>query len=74
VIRPPALFGISTSSHLVAKQEEPVKDMNFVLRSIFVHTSKGFLTYRVILRRGAEGFTSPPKEGVLRICIAIKHL
>jgi hypothetical protein len=26
-----------------------------------------------ILRKGADGFTSPPKEFVLRIFIALKH-
>jgi hypothetical protein len=39
--------------------------MNLPSQSIFVHTSKGFL---------ADGFTSPPKEGVLRIFIACKNL
>jgi hypothetical protein len=30
------------------------------------------LTCRKMLRHGASGFTSPPKEGVLRISIALK--
>jgi hypothetical protein len=38
--------------------------MNLGLRSIFVHTSK-------ILRHGADGFTSPTKEGMLRTLIAL---
>jgi hypothetical protein len=46
--------------------------MNLALQSIFIHTSKGSLTCRKILRHGAEGFTSPPKEGVLGIVIALK--
>jgi hypothetical protein len=33
---------------------------------------KGSLTFRKILRHGTSGFTSHPKEGVLRICIALK--
>jgi hypothetical protein len=33
---------------------------------------KGSLTCRKILRHGTSGFTSHPKEGVLRIFIAIK--
>jgi hypothetical protein len=42
------------------------------LPSIFVHTSKRCLTCRKTLRRVANGFTSPPKEGVLRIIIALR--
>jgi hypothetical protein len=34
---------------------------------------KGYLTCRKILRHGTSGFTSHPKEGVLRIFIAIKN-
>jgi hypothetical protein len=33
---------------------------------------KGSLTYRKILRHGTSGFISLPKEGVLRIFIALK--
>jgi hypothetical protein len=47
--------------------------MNLAFRSIFVQTSKGYLTCRKILRHGANGFTSPPKEDVLRIFIAVKY-
>jgi hypothetical protein len=47
--------------------------INVSLRSIFVHTSKGFLTCRKTLRNGADGFTFPPNEGVLRIIIALKN-
>jgi hypothetical protein len=47
--------------------------MNLALRSIFVHTSKGFLTCLRILRHGADGFISRRKEGVLRIFIALKN-
>jgi hypothetical protein len=36
--------------------------MNLALRSIFVHTSKGFLICRKILGRGADDFTSPPTK------------
>jgi hypothetical protein len=41
-------------------------------RSSFVHISKGLLTHRKILRHGADSFTSPPKEGVLRILSSLK--
>jgi hypothetical protein len=37
------------------------------------HISKGSLTCRKILRRGTDGFTSPQKESVLRIFIALKN-
>jgi hypothetical protein len=33
----------------------------------------GSLTCRKILRHGADGFTSPPKEAVLRIFIDFKN-
>jgi hypothetical protein len=68
-----ALWKSCKKSRLVAKQKELANEMMyFSLRSIFVHTSKGFLTCRKILH-GADGFTSPPKEGVLRIFIALKN-
>jgi hypothetical protein len=44
--------------------------MNLDLQSIFVHTLKGFLTCHKILQPGANGFTSPLKEGALQIFIA----
>jgi hypothetical protein len=34
---------------------------------------KGYLTYHKILQHGADCFTSPPKEVVLRIYIALKY-
>jgi hypothetical protein len=45
----------------------------FGLRSAFVHTSKELLTCRKILRHAVDDFTSSPKEGVLRICVALKN-
>jgi hypothetical protein len=47
--------------------------MNLDLGSIFVHASKGSLTCRKVSRCGTDGFTSSPKEGVLRIFIALEH-
>jgi hypothetical protein len=70
LIRSTELFGDPTSSHLVAEHKDLAKAMNLAVRSIFVHTSMGFLTYRQVLRHGAD-FTSPPKEGVLRLFIAL---
>jgi hypothetical protein len=73
LIHPPELSGSSTSSHLEEKQEElPKEIINVPLRSIF-HTFKGSLTFRKLLKHGAEGFTSPPREGVLRIFIALRR-
>jgi hypothetical protein len=67
------LSGETTSSHLVAKQRNWAKEIiNLALRRVFVHTWKGFLTCRKILRHGANGFTSTPKEGVLRIIWPLK--
>jgi hypothetical protein len=37
------------------------------------HISKGYLTRYKLLYHGADGFTSPPKEGVLRIFVAVKN-
>jgi hypothetical protein len=34
---------------------------------------QGSLTYRKIIRHGANGFTSSPKEGVLRNVITLKN-
>jgi hypothetical protein len=45
--------------------------MNMALRSTFVQTSTGFFTCRKTLRHGADSPTSPPKEGVLRISVAL---
>jgi hypothetical protein len=74
-IRPPerslAVLPESSSS----KQDAWAKEMMAsALRSIFVHTSKVIFTCRKILRHGASGFTSTPKEGVLRIFIALNYL
>jgi hypothetical protein len=53
-----ALCQACQQGHLVAKEED---------------LAKGSLTCRKILRHGADGFTSPPKEGVLRIFTAFKN-
>jgi hypothetical protein len=39
----------------------------------YVRYLKEYLTCRKILRHGTSGFTSHPKEGVLRIFIALKN-
>jgi hypothetical protein len=38
-----------------------------------LHTPQGSLTRRKILRHGADGFTSPQKEVVIRIFIALNN-
>jgi hypothetical protein len=40
---------------------------------VFCHTPQGYLTFRKILRRRADGFTSPPKKVVVRIFIALEN-
>lgn len=46
----------------------------FGLMKIFVRSSKGCLTcQREIFHLGADGFTYPPKEGLLRIFLALKN-
>jgi hypothetical protein len=74
LIHPPELPDNPTSRYLVAKHEELAMEMmNFALQSISFHTSKGSLKCRKILQHGADGFTDPPKEGVLWIFIALKN-
>jgi hypothetical protein len=58
LIRPQELSGNYASSHVVQKQEELAKEL-------------GFSTCLKILRHGADDFTSPPKESVLRIFTAL---
>jgi hypothetical protein len=65
---------VITSSHLVVNQEGLTKEMiTLASRSILVHTWKGFLTCRKILRHGVSGFSFPSKKVMLRIFIALKH-
>jgi hypothetical protein len=42
----------------------------FSLRNISIHTRK-ILLHAVNLRHGTDGFTSPPKEVVLRIFMTL---
>jgi hypothetical protein len=74
LIRPPQLSGNPTSSHPVPKQEELGEgNYDFGMRSIFVHTPKGFLTCLKILRHATDGFTCPTKKGVLLIFFVFKN-
>jgi hypothetical protein len=72
LIHPLELSGNPASSHLAENQEElGERNDKLRLRSIFVHISKRSFTCRKILLHGADGFTSAPNEGVLRIFIAL---
>jgi hypothetical protein len=64
-----ALCKFYLQSHLIQKQEKLGKERFFFFTKYFFHTSNGSLTCHKILRHGADGFTSLPKEGVLRIFI-----
>jgi hypothetical protein len=73
LIRPPELSDTPTSSQLVVKQEELAKEMMNLAYEMF-NISNGSLKFRKILRHGADGFTSPPREGVLRNFIALTRV
>jgi hypothetical protein len=47
-------------------------DAEFCLRNISIHARK-VLLHAVNLRHGTDGFTSPPKEVMLRIFITLKN-
>jgi hypothetical protein len=69
-----ALSGYPNSSHQMANKEEHDEDDDEIsLQSTFVDNYKCFSTCRKILRHGADGFTSRPKEVVVRIVIALKN-
>jgi hypothetical protein len=54
-----------------AKSRNGQRSENFAYE--YLRYVNGYLTCRKILRHGASGFTSHPKEGVLRIFIALKN-
>jgi hypothetical protein len=47
--------------------------MSLNLANVVCHTTQGLLTCHKILWHEADGFTSPPKEGMLRIFIVLKN-
>jgi hypothetical protein len=65
---------ISIQSHLAGSQETWVRNggFEFSLRNISIHARK-VLLHAVNVRHGTDGFTSPPKEVVLRIFITLKN-
>jgi hypothetical protein len=74
LIRSTQLSGNPNSSYLVAKQEELTNEMIFV--SLWSRLSlsyfEGFFNMPYMARHGDDEITSPPKESVLRILIALK--
>jgi hypothetical protein len=66
---PPELSGSPTSKTSVASRRNGRRSENFA----YLKYLKGSLTCRKILRHGTYGFTSHPKEGVLRIFIVCKN-
>jgi hypothetical protein len=68
---PPQLSGNPTSRDIwerVGGMDEEVR----IFAYLHLRYVNGFLTRRKILRHGASSFTFHPKEGVLRIFIALK--
>jgi hypothetical protein len=67
-------IGSNQQMHLVAKQEKLGEKWPWILlRSIFFHTCRDFLTCSKILRHGIDGFTSPSEEVGILIFIALKN-
>jgi hypothetical protein len=71
-IRPPELSSNPTKSPNSNAEVTERRNGEICVTKYLFHTSKGTLTCRKISRLGTEGFTSPSKEGVLRIFIALK--
>jgi hypothetical protein len=63
------------SAELSGFMQEEMGEMNgkLALLNVFFNNSKWFFACHEILRQGADGFTCPPKEGVLWIFIVLKN-
>jgi hypothetical protein len=75
LIRPQELSGNPTSSHLVASRKNGRRKLwifFFPCEYFCLYVASDLLHAVKILRHGASGFTSLPKEGVL-LFIAFKH-
>jgi hypothetical protein len=69
-IQPCPLVAAETSS----SESGSLRVISFNLADVVsLHAKQGPLTCRKILRPGTDRFTSPPKKGVLQICIAVKN-
>jgi hypothetical protein len=60
-------------SHLASNQETWVRNDRWILLTKHLYSCPKVLLHAVNLRHGTDGFTSPPKEVVLRICITLKN-
>jgi hypothetical protein len=69
--RPPELSGSPTAQICGASRMNGRRSENFAYQ--YLKYLKGSLTCRKILPHETSGFTSHPKEGVLRIFIALKN-
>jgi hypothetical protein len=63
-------LAIIRASHLLVKQEKLEKNGEFVVKKYLCLYFKGIFN---ILQRGANSFTSSPKEGVLRNFIGLEN-
>jgi hypothetical protein len=70
--RLPELYGSPSSRDIWREWEEWMKEWEFP-HTQYLWYVNGSLTCRKILRHGAPGFTSHPKEGVLRMFINLKN-
>jgi hypothetical protein len=73
MIPSPELFGNLTSSHAVAKQEELAKNDEFGLPKNLCTYFEGIFDMPFIITTLGLRLYFPPKEGVLRIFIALKN-
>jgi hypothetical protein len=68
-----ALWQSYQQNHLRASRRNGRKKWEFYLACISFTLASDFFTCRNILRNGASGFISHPKEDVLRIFVALKN-
>jgi hypothetical protein len=66
------LSGSNHQRHLVANQEKLGEKCPLILRTSISFILQGSFPCRKILRHGANSFTSPPKDVVLRILSILK--
>jgi hypothetical protein len=71
MISTPELSGSHTSSHLAANQRNMGKESRH-WPSKYLYSHFEVILMPQNLQHGADGFTFPPNEVLLRICIALK--
>jgi hypothetical protein len=75
LIRPPETSSGDATRHPVAKQwNTGEKHGHWILPTKHLFHASSVLLHAVNLRHGTDGFTSPPKEGVLRILSPLKSI